>query len=101
MAIYIFGEFTVTSVVEFLKRAALYSARFSFDFVDARDSSSHVLILKHDRGRPWSRYYLGLLDETFHVLLGEHLKTAYTETMCVGQLRLRSREERPRSAFSR
>ena len=68
---YAIGEFTVASCIEFFRRVALYSGRFKFDFVEGRDSRSYVMIVKHDRGRAWSRYYLGVLDEVFNVLLGQ------------------------------
>lgn len=85
---YAIGEFTVASCIEFFRRVALYSGRFKFDFVEGRDSRSYVMIIKHDRGRAWSRYYLGVLDEVFNVLLGQEAKIAYTDSLCICQLKV-------------
>jgi len=84
--VYALGETTVASAIEVMRRASLYTGRFGFDLQEGRDSRSHVLIIRHDQGRLWSRYYVGLLDETFRVLLGEAAKTTYTDSLCILQL---------------
>ena len=83
--VYIYGELTATTAVELMRRASLYSGRFGFDLDEGQDSRSHVIIIRHEQGRMWSRYYLGLLDETFRVLLGEQVRTSYTDSLCVLQ----------------
>jgi len=85
---YVLGDFTVGSAVEILRRSSLYSGNFSFDFASGHDSRNNVIVLRHDHGRPWSRYYAGLLDETFRVLLGEEAKATYTDSLCVVQLKV-------------
>jgi hypothetical protein len=89
MVTYAIGDFTVASSVEFFRRAALYSGRFKFDFGEGRDSRSYVMIIRHGRGRSWSRYYLGVMDEVFNVLLGQEAKIAHTDSLCICQLRVR------------
>jgi hypothetical protein len=87
--IYSLGEFTLGSVVEVLRRTSVYSGRFNFDFGQGSDSRKRVVVLRHDQGRLWSRYYMGLLDETFKVLLGEEMTVAYTDSLCIAQLTTR------------
>jgi hypothetical protein len=83
---YITGTFSVASAIEILNRTSLYGGRFSFDFVDGADSTNHVLVVRHDEEPQWSMYYVGLLEETFKVLLGEETKVAYTDTLCILQM---------------
>ena len=83
---FIMGEFTTEGAAEILRRAALYGRRFGFDFGDGRDDRSWVIVLRHEQGAKWARYYAGLLDETFRVLLGRTMKIASTDTLCVAQL---------------
>jgi hypothetical protein len=85
---YLEGDFTSESFVEWLRRVSRYTGRFQFDFGDGKDSRSYVVVLRHNRGRTWSRYYVGVLDEAFHSLLGEEIKVAFTDSLCVGQLRI-------------
>lgn len=86
--LYVTGEFTVASSIEMLRRSALYSGRFRFDFGEGHDSRKQVLMIRHDQGRLWSSYFAGLLDETFKVLLGEELRIEYTDSICIAQLAL-------------
>ncbi len=88
---YILGEFTVSSSIEILRRSSLYTGRFSFDFDEGHDSRKQVLILRHDQGNLWSRYFFGLLDETFKVQLGEQARIEYTDSLCIVQLNAVSR----------
>jgi hypothetical protein len=85
-ATYLMGEFTVSSAIEVLRRGAVYGGSFSFDVDEGRDSRHRVIVLRHDQGRLWSRYFAGLLEETFKVLLGEETKLICTESLCVVQL---------------
>jgi hypothetical protein len=85
---YVLGEFTVESAIEILRRSSLYSGRYTFDFANGHDSRNSVIVLRHDHGRLWSRYYAGLLDETFKVLLREEVKATYTDSLCVVQLKV-------------
>ena len=85
---YMMGEFNTANAIEVLRRASIYGRNFGFDMMDGRDSRNHVLVLKHDQGMLWSRYYLGILDETFRVLLGQKLKVTVTDDLCVAQLAL-------------
>ncbi len=84
-------EFTVTSAVEVLRRVSLYAGtfRFNFDYEVGRDSRTLVLLIRHDNGRLWSRFYFGMIDETFRVLLKEDVKTECTDLFCTARLALR------------
>ena len=77
------GEIDVVTCVEVLRRASTYGRSFNFEFGEGKDSRSHVLVLRHDQGQLWSRYYAGLLDETFRVILGEEAKVTLTDSLCI------------------
>jgi hypothetical protein len=85
-AMYLVGEFTVASAIEVLRRGAVYGGSFSFDVEEGRDSRHRVIVLRHDQGRLWSRYFRGLLEETFRVLLGEETEIICTDSLCVVQM---------------
>jgi hypothetical protein len=86
---FINGEFTVASCVDVFRRSSTYGGGFSFEFGEGRDSRSHVIALRHDQGQLWSRYYAGILDELFRVLLGEEAKVSYTDALCILQMKAR------------
>jgi len=85
-ATYSLGTFDVASAIEMLRRSSTYGGRFSFDVGDGHDSHSHVIVIRHDEGWTWSRYYVGLLDEAFRVILGKDTKITFTDALCVAQL---------------
>ena len=85
-ATFLLGEFTVASAIEVLRRSAVYGGTFSFDIDEGSDSRHRVIVLSHDQGRLWSRYFAGLLEETFKVLLGEETKVTSTDSLCVVHL---------------
>jgi hypothetical protein len=87
-AIYLTGEFTVASSIEVLRRGAVYGGSFRFDVDEGRDSRHRVIVLRHDQGRLWSRYFAGLLDETFKILLSEETNVICTDSLCVAQMTL-------------
>jgi hypothetical protein len=88
MAEFISGEFTVASSIELLRRLSRYGGRFGFDVGEGRDSRSHTLVIRHDQGPLWSRYFYGVLDELFRVLLRQQTKISYTDSLCIVQLAL-------------
>ena len=83
---FMMGEFNVANAIEVLRRASIYGRNFGFDMMDGHDSRNHVLVLKHDQGLRWSRYYRGILDEAFGVLLGQTIRLTVTDALCVAQL---------------
>lgn len=84
----ILGEFSVSSVFEIYRRSSLYGGRFHFDFADGKDNTSRVFVIRHDSGPKWSRYYYGSVDEAFRVLLRKEIRTEYTDSLVIAQLRL-------------
>jgi len=85
---YIMGEFSAANAIEVLRRASVYGKRFGFDLTDGHDSRSFVMILRHDQGAAWSRYFFGILDEAFRALLHQSIRITYTDALCVAQLDL-------------
>jgi len=85
-ATYMLGDFTVDSALEVIRRGSLYSGAFSFNVDEGHDNRHRVIVLKQERGRLWSRFWAGLLEETFKVLLGEETKIISTDSLCVVQL---------------
>jgi len=85
-ATYFVGEFTVDSALEVIRRGSLYAGAFSFNVGEGRDSRHRVIVVKQERGRLWSRFWVGVMEETFKVLLGEETKIISTDSLCVVQL---------------
>jgi hypothetical protein len=85
-ALYLTGEFTAASATEVLRRASLYGGTFSFNVDEGQDTHNRVIVLRHDQGSLWSRYFVGLLDETYGVLLQRQIKMTYTGSLCVVQM---------------
>jgi hypothetical protein len=84
---FVMKEFTIASCIEVLRRMSAYGERFIFEFGEGKDSRKHVIALRHDQGELWSRYYVGLLDEIFRILLGEEgVKITHTDSLCILQM---------------
>jgi hypothetical protein len=86
LAEYLYGEFSLETSILLFRRSSQYGGRWEFDeVVDLADSKKHVLILRHNQGHKWARYYHGLIVETFRGLLGKNAKVESTDNLCIAQ----------------
>jgi hypothetical protein len=86
LAEYLYGEFSLTTSILLLRRSSQYGGRWEFDDVaDVADSRKRILILTHNQGPKWARYYHGMILATFRDLLGKNVKVESTDYVLIAQ----------------
>jgi predicted transcriptional regulator len=75
----IFGEVSLTSTLEALRRIARYMGRFEFHY--ATEEPKNVITIRHHGGIKWSAFYLGAADSMFGEALGLETKSSMTEEL--------------------
>lgn len=83
---YQFGELSVQSCKEVLKRFGEYGSLYEFD--ETRDGEKQLIFLKHGSGPRWSSYYVGLVESVYKGILGRNVKTETTDEICIFQINL-------------
>ena len=91
---YMFVDFSLPNVIEFLRRFSKYSGRYSFE--DSVDGRKHVILMRHALGLKWSAYYEGVLKGIFDDELGIKIKVSVGPETCIGQFELPLSGERDR-----
>jgi predicted transcriptional regulator len=79
IVISIFGEVSLTSTLEAIRRISRYMGRFEFHY--ATEESRNVITLRHPGGIKWSAFYLGAADSIFGEALGFEVKSSMTEEL--------------------
>jgi predicted transcriptional regulator len=77
----IFGEVTIDSTLETIRRISRYMGRFSFHY--AIEGSKNVITIRHSGGTRWSAFYLGAADSMFGETLGLDVKSTMTEELAI------------------
>jgi predicted DNA-binding ribbon-helix-helix protein len=83
---YIFVEFSLVNVLEFLRRFATYGGRY--DFEDSVEGRKHVILMRHSLGPRWSAYYEGMLKEIFDAELGIKIRVSVSPEVVIGRFEL-------------
>lgn len=78
------GDFSFSSVLEFLRRAAKYTHRYNFEEIVT--GRQHLLLVRHPMGLPWSAFYEGALRELFEDGLGLKIKVSIGAEACVARV---------------
>jgi hypothetical protein len=81
---YVFGEFSVNSCIESFRRFSLYSVGMQFDTTS--DAKKHLLVLSHNLGPKWSKFYAGMMTGVFEGGLGREIKTETTNNLCIARI---------------
>ena len=81
LAEYLFGQVTLESALEVLKKFGQYGSRF--EIAESTDGHFHSLLLKHSLGKKWSVFYSGLMETLFKSILGKNVVINRSEEFCV------------------
>ena len=74
-----FGEATMDSTLETIRRMSRYMGRFEFHY--ATGGSKNIVTIRHPGGIKWSAFYLGAADSMFGEVLGLEIKSSMTEEL--------------------
>lgn len=80
---YIFVDFSLANVIEFLRRFSKYSGRYSFE--ESADGRKHVILLRHSSGPKWSAYYEGMMRGILEQELGVKIRVTAGPEVCIAQ----------------
>jgi hypothetical protein len=81
---YVFGEFSITSCIESFRRFSMYSVGTEFDMTS--DNKKLLLVLRHNLGPKWSKFYQGVMSGIFEEEFGREMKIQTTGTLCIVQI---------------
>jgi hypothetical protein len=83
---YIFVDFTLPNVVEFLRRFSKYGGRYQFE--DSPEGRKHVILMRYALGMKWSAYYEGMLKCIFEDEVGIKIKVSASPEVVIGKFEL-------------
>jgi hypothetical protein len=81
---YVFGELTFEKTVDHFRMGSEYGGRFSFAINS--DERNHTIVIKHNAGMKFSRFYAGLLKGVYTDILTMDLKVECTADLCLAHL---------------
>jgi hypothetical protein len=81
---YVFGELTFEKTVDHFRMGSEYGGRFSFAINS--DERNHTIVIKHNAGMKFSRFYAGLLKGVYTDILNMDLKVECTADLCLAHL---------------
>ena len=86
LAEYLYAKFSPQTAIHLFRLISHYGGYLDFDVVaDLMDARKQILILRHHQGHKWGKYFQGLIEEVYQVLLGKAIKIECTDYVCVAQ----------------